>query len=122
MIHTSQADAITVSSGNLRKKAAFGLLSVAFGLLFLNPIPAHADDRAIVHRVPPVYPEVAKRMHISGTVKVVTTIDATGNVTNAEGQGANKILSSAAEEAVKHWKFAPGSGVDTMTIQINFAE
>jgi TonB family protein len=120
MKNITQLSPCTISVGSPRKMVSFGMLSLALGLLFLNPLQAHADDRPIVHKVPPVYPEMAKRLHITGTVKVLTTIDATGSVTKVEGQGSNKILSSAAEDAVKHWKFAAGSGVDTMTIQINF--
>lgn len=122
MSPTSQVIALNLPSANPRKGLSAGLLSVALGLFLVNPLAAHADDRAVVHKVPPTYPEMAKRLHISGTVKVVTTIDAAGSVTKVEGQGSNKILSAAAEDAVKHWKFAPGSGVDTMTIQINFDE
>jgi TonB family protein len=86
----------------------------------LAPFPLRADERAIVHKVAPVYPEVAKRMHISGTVRVLTTVDAAGAVLKAEGQGSNKLLSGAAEDAVKRWKFAPSDGTSTLTIQINF--
>ncbi len=120
MTNISQASPCTISVGSRRKLASFGMLSLALGIFFLNPPQAHADDRPIVHKVAPVYPEMAKRLHITGTVKVLTTVDATGSVTKVEGQGSNKILSSAAEDAVKHWKFAAGAGVDTMTIQINF--
>jgi TonB family protein len=122
MPHSSKIVACTVSAPGRLKRTASGLLSFAAVLLFFAPLPAHADDRPVVHKVPPVYPEMARRLHITGTVKVVTTIDAGGSVTKAEGLGGNKILSSAAEDAVKQWKFAAGSGVDTMTIQINFAE
>lgn len=122
MSQTSQVIALPLPSESRRKRSSIALLSVALGLFLLNAVAAHADDRTIVHKVAPAYPEMAKRLHITGTVKVLTTIDATGAVTKVEGQGSNKILSAAAEDAVKHWKFAPGSGIDTMTIQINFDE
>ena len=93
-------------------------LVLAFGIL--TPAALHADDRAVVHKIAPVYPEMAKRMHITGSVRVVTTVDPSGSVVKVEGQGTNKILSSAAEDAVKRWKFAPGDGTATVTIQINF--
>jgi outer membrane biosynthesis protein TonB len=70
---------------------------VLLALLFCT-LPLHADDRAVVHKIAPVYPEMAKRMHITGTVRVVTTVDASGAVTKVEGLGSNK----------------------TVTIQINF--
>ena len=88
MTNISQASPCTISVLGRRKLASFGMLSLALGILFLNPLQAHADDRPVVHKVPPVYPEMAKRLHITGTVKVLTTIDATGSVTKVEGQGS----------------------------------
>jgi TonB family protein len=120
MSRTSQAAACSLPCKNRGQRPSTALFCLALGVLLSNPVLAHADDRTVVHKVPPTYPELAKRMHITGTVKVVTTIDASGAVTKVDGQGSNKILAAAAEDAVKHWKFAAGSGVDTMTIQINF--
>jgi TonB family protein len=120
MINRLQSSSVIAPSSSRRKLASFGIFSLVLGALLLNPLAAHADDRAVVHKVPPIYPEMAKRLHITGTVKVVTTVDAAGSVTKVEGQGSNKILSSAAEDAINQWKFAAGSGSDTMTIQINF--
>lgn len=97
-----------------------GVLCLALGILLFSPSSLRADDRAVVHKVPPVYPELAKRMHITGSVRVVTTVDASGDVVKVEGQGNNKLLSGAAEDAVKHWKFAAGDGTATVIIEINF--
>ena len=93
------------------------LLAVAC-LLFA--LPAHADDRRVEKRVPPVYPEIAKRMRISGIVHIEATVAADGNVTAAKATSGNKMLSPAAEDAVKHWKFVPGDGQSTVGIDVNF--
>lgn len=103
-----------------KRSLSTGLLSLAFGALLLSPLSLRADDRMVTHKVAPVYPDMARRMHITGTVRVVTTVDAGGNVVKVEGLGNNKILSNAAEDAVKHWKFAPGDGTATVTIEITF--
>lgn len=127
MIDRLQSSLATFPGVNLpknlpAKRSSSRLVYATFGFLLLCTPSLFADDRAVVHRVPPVYPEMAKRMHISGTVRVLTTVDATGTVTKVEGQGSNKILSGAAEDAVKHWKFAAGDGIATVTVQINFDE
>jgi TonB family protein len=83
-------------------------------------VPGHAEERRIEKRVPPVYPEIAKRMRIAGVVHVEATVAADGNVTAAKATTGNKMLGPAAEEAVKHWKFAPGSSQSTVGIDINF--
>ena len=80
-----------------------------------------AGERAIKSRVPPVYPELAKRMKIMGVVKVEATVDADGNVTGVKTVDGNRMLSPAAEEAVKKWKFEGGDGVATIQVELKFA-
>jgi TonB family protein len=88
--------------------------------LLVFAAPMHAEERASLHKVPPIYPEMAKRMHITGSVKVIATVDAAGGVSNAMSDSGNKVLAQAAIDAVKRWKFAPGDGSATVVVQINF--
>ena len=94
------------------------VLSLTCLLAFAAPM--HGQERASLHKVPPIYPEMAKRMHITGSVKVVATVDAAGGVSNAMSDSGNKVLAQAAIDAVKRWKFAPGDGSATVVVQINF--
>jgi TonB family protein len=84
------------------------------------PLYGRADDRAIKSRVAPVYPEIAKRMKVSGVVKLDVTVDAEGKVTDVKEVSGNHTLSIAAEEAVRKWRFAPGPGVSTVSVELNF--
>jgi TonB family protein len=59
-------------------------------------------------------------MHITGTVVVTATVDATGKVLKAESTSGNKLLSAAAIDSVKQWKFAPGDATDTFPVSVNF--
>lgn len=92
---------------------------IAF-LCLIVAMPGHADDRRVEKRVPPVYPEIAKRMRIGGVVHVEATVSADGSVAAAKATAGNKMLTSAAEDAVKHWKFVPGESQSTIGIDINF--
>lgn len=94
------------------------LLAAIACLLFA--LPGHAEDRHVEKRVAPVYPEIAKRMRISGVVHVEATVAADGSVTAVKATTGNKMLSPAAEDAVKHWKFVPGDSQSTVGIDINF--
>jgi TonB family protein len=106
----------------LRRAAARLFQVAALGLVVAMALPARAaDDRAVKSRVQPVYPEIAKRMKISGVVEVKVTVDAEGKVSDAKALSGNRLLSSAAEEAVRKWKFAPGSGESTVNVEINFS-
>lgn len=79
-----------------------------------------ADERAVKSRVSPVYPEIAKRMRITGAVKVEATVDAGGKVTDVKALSGSSVLVNAAEDAVRKWKFAPGDGVAVVEVTVNF--
>ena len=89
-------------------------------LLMLAAPPVRAQSRAILRKVQPVYPQIAKQMNISGTVVVTATVDASGTVIKAESNSGNKLLASSAIDAVKQWKFAPGDKTETFPINVNF--
>jgi len=83
-------------------------------------LPSLAEDRKVQKRVQPVYPELAKRMHISGVVRISVTVAPDGTVTEAKEQSGNRMLAMAAEDAVKRWKFVAADTQSTVTIDINF--
>lgn len=100
-----------------------GLVRVAvLALVAAMALPASAaNERAVKTKVPPVYPELAKRMKISGAVKVEATIDPEGKVTRAKAVSGNSALQNAAEEAVRKWKFVSGEGTATVDVDVVFA-
>jgi TonB family protein len=105
----------------VRRKGARIFQAAALLLLIVLAIPARAaDERAIKSRVPPVYPEIARRMKISGEVRIQATVDADGKVIDTKPISGNRVLSQAAEDAVRRWKFEPGAGVSTVVVSVNF--
>jgi len=84
---------------------------------------AHAASarRAVISKVPPVYPELARRMHVSGTVIVHVTVAPDGTVSDAKVESGHALLSPAAADAVKRWKFEPSSETSDLTVDVNFA-
>jgi TonB family protein len=81
--------------------------------------PDHAD-RKVVTRIAPVYPELAKRMHVSGMVKLEVAIRANGTVKSTKVVGGNPVLLDAASDAVRKWKFETASEDTTEVIQVTF--
>jgi len=79
-----------------------------------------ADDRAVKSRVSPIYPEIARRMKIGGAVKLEASVDAQGKVTDVKAVSGNHMLAVAAEDAVRRWRFAPGSGDSNVSVEVNF--
>ena len=79
-----------------------------------SPRFAHCQNesdggRKIVRKVEPHYPEVARRMNLSGTVKVIAVVAQDGNVKKVEAVGGSPVLVEAAQSAISQWKYAPGA-------------
>jgi len=120
----------TTSLNSAAEKAGFnsllhvsrrvGFSAMACALLLVCSTNLRAEGRTAERKVPPVYPEAAKALHIGGIVRVDATVNAAGEVTKATAQGGNKLLSRAAEDAVKKWKFVPGGGDTVEEIDIVF--
>ena len=79
-----------------------------------------AVDRKVTQRVAPVFPELARRMHIHGAVKVEVVIRPNGIVKSTRVLGGNPVLVDAAADAVKKWKFETGPNETTQVVQITF--
>jgi TonB family protein len=95
--------------------------AAALALVVALAMPARAaDGRAVKTRVPPAYPEIAKRMRISGMVRLAVTVDPEGKVTDVKPLSGNTMLSIAASEAVRKWRFEPGPGESTEEVALNF--
>jgi TonB family protein len=113
--------ALRVSSDSVQHGARIFSWGAAITLALLLAAPAQAaSERPTKLRVAPVYPEIAKRMHLFGEVKVEVTVDADGKVTAVRTIDGAHILSVAAEEAVRKWKFEPASSSSTEEFSINF--
>jgi TonB family protein len=79
----------------------------------------------VVKKVPPVYPEAAKKAHVQGEVVLRATIGKKGDVENLQLVSGSPQLAPAAIEAVKQWKYRPymkdGHAVEVETdITVNF--
>lgn len=95
--------------------------SAALALLCLSGLPGRAAEvRAIVRRVAPVYPDLARRIKITGDVKVDATVNEDGKVTNAKAISGSKVLCFAAEEAVRKWKFASSASASHVEVSVKF--
>jgi periplasmic protein TonB len=70
-----------------------------------NVLPPEA-----ITRVEPLYTDVARKAHVQGVVIIETIIDRNGNVTDARVlKGLPLGLEQSALDAIKRWKFHPGT-------------
>ena len=75
---------------------------------------------AVLHRAPVDYPREALEKGIVGTVKVETTLDAAGNVSDARVVSGPVELRNAALQSILQWHFVPDAGGATRQVSIAF--
>jgi TonB family protein len=113
----------SLRSGFKLRRVAAGFAQLAILAAALNTtMAAHAaDERPVRQRVSPLYPELAKRMRISGVVRIAATVAPDGSVTATKTVSGNHMLSGAAEDAVHKWKFVSAPDQSTVEVEVNFA-
>jgi len=57
--------------------------------------------------VPPVYPPLASRAHVSGIVVLEATLTAEGTVSEIRVVSGHPLLTEAAIRCVKQWRYEP---------------
>jgi TonB family protein len=103
---------------------------IALAAILALGAPLHAQDsaandagkRKVKARVAAEYPQLAKQMGVSGKVKVEVTITADGKVSSTKIVGGSPVLTSAAVDAVKKWKFEPGPKETVEIIEFEFKD
>jgi TonB family protein len=100
---------------------AVALVALTTGLVNAQsaPAPAHGE-RKVLLRVTPTYPDLARKMHIHGVVRVETLVRANGIVKSTHVLGGNPVLVDAAIEAIGKWKFEPAPNDTTEVVQLTF--
>lgn len=76
--------------------------------------------RRTIERVAPVYPELARRAHIRGVVKLEVVVRPNGSVKSANALGGSPALIQSAIDAVRKWKFEVAPGETTELVQLAF--
>jgi TonB family protein len=110
-----------VSSQNMKRWAMAGLLAVATAIFLPQPAMAQGElTRKAKTKVAPAYPELAKRMNITGTVKVLVVVSPNGSLKDTKVVGGNPLLVNAAMDALKKWKFEPADGESSGTVEFKF--
>ena len=85
-------------------------IAMALGVSALQGQDARGEIvRRAKSKVLAVYPELARKMNIVGTVKVEIVVSPNGSVKEAKVVGGHPVLANAALEAVKKWRFEPAA-------------
>lgn len=77
-------------------------------------------SRRAKSRVQPVYPELARKMNLTGTVKVEVVVSPNGSVKEAKVLGGHPVLAGAALDAVRKWRFEPAAMDSSGVVEFKF--
>ena len=83
------------------------------------------QNSRLIHKVNPVYPELAKRARVSGIVLLQVTVDERGLVAGIKLIRGHPLLNQSAIDAVSRWMYSPtllsGEPVPVIaTVTVNF--
>jgi protein TonB len=82
---------------------------------------AAGQGPGIIKRVEPIYPPIARTARISGVVVLDAVILQDGSVGDVTVlKSASPILEKSAVDALRQWRFTPGSHNLIMTLTVNF--
>jgi TonB family protein len=106
------------------KAVTFGKFAIA--ALFLLALGAAApssraqEARKVINNPQAPYPEVARRLRLSGVVKVQVLIGTDGTIKEVKLIGGHPIFVNSVEETLKSWKYAPASTETRTNLEFNF--
>ncbi len=76
--------------------------------------------RKVKSKTTPAYPELARRMNVSGKVKIEVVIAPDGRVKSSRVVGGHPLLVQTCQDALKEWKFVPASEETTQIVEFEF--
>lgn len=104
------------------RKVLVGLaLSSVLGAHSLAQSNSEEGKRKVKTKVAPAYPELAKRMNVTGRVKIEVIITPEGRVKSTRALGGHPLLVQAAVDAVKEWRFVPAPEETTQVVEFEFS-
>jgi TonB family protein len=98
---------------------SLAILAFCVILLFSSASSGGQENCKLIKKVDPVYRELARKMNLTGTVKVEISIGTDGTVNEVRTLGGNLVLVAAVEDAVKQWKYASGAS-ETKKLECKF--
>lgn len=79
-----------------------------------------AEERKVINRVDPDYPDALKRLYIGGVVRVEVQVAPNGTVKSTKLLGGSPILGQSTMKAIMQWKYAPAATEATLTVKVKF--
>ena len=81
---------------------------------------AQAGSRGVVKKTLPTYPDIARRMQLSGVVKVEVVVHPNGTTKLCRVIGGSPLLARAATDAIENWKWASAPHETKELVELTF--
>jgi TonB family protein len=78
------------------------------------------EERKPIQNPAPAYPTFARRISLTGTVKVKAIVGADGQVKQVEVVGGHPLFVDAAVDAVKKWRYTPAKTETSVELEFHF--
>lgn len=105
-----------------KRKLIAGALTLAIAGSLASGQQADEGKRKTKTKVNPTYPDLARRMNISGKVKIEVVIAPDGRVKTARAVGGHPVLIQPCLDAVKDWRFESAPEETTQLIEFTFSQ
>jgi TonB family protein len=105
------------------KSAISALSNKVFFLLVISLCARQAvgqELRKSIIRPIPVYPDVAKRLNLEGTVRIEAVVGPNGQIKETKVIGGHPVLVDSALKALRHWKYEKASSETTVQLEFKF--
>jgi TonB family protein len=102
-------------------------LAVCTTILLGSISPSHAQQdqpetkgRKMLTKVVPIYPSLAQKMGIAGSVKVEVLVAPNGSAKSTQVLGGHPVLAQAGVEAIRYCKWEPATHETKEVVLFNF--
>jgi TonB family protein len=104
-----------------QRLSAFAIMVLlATGLVIAQQSSPDEGKRKVKSRVNPQYSDLARRMGLSGKVRIEIVVAPDGHVKSTRVVGGHPVLVQACVDAVKDWKYEPAPDETTQIVECEF--
>jgi len=100
------------------KKRALAILGLTLSLTGGTMLAQ--QERKVLENPTPDYPPLARKLRITGSVKVTALVGTDGLIKDVQVHGGNPVLVQEVENTLKKWKYAPASNETKIEMEFKF--
>jgi TonB family protein len=100
------------------KKRALAILGLMLSLMGGTTLAQ--QERKVLENPTPDYPPLARKLRITGSVKVTALVGTDGLIKDVQVHGGNPVLVQEVENTLKKWKYVPANSETKIEMEFKF--